>query len=157
MAKSAQKKKTREGRLRCGIWRLSPLLYLNSLNASTIWRACVAWRRAVLSVGRGFTALVRLGLFARPAKTAMLRRLQGSLSKGVFERRTSTVSKAFSFLICLDDIKFVLHSFFNLIETIWLKIRTIPSFENEKKPLPIDVCRSKTSLLERLEPAKPVQ
>ena len=69
-------------------------------------------------VGRGFTALVRLGLFARPTKTAMLRRLQGSLSKGVFERRTSTGSKAFSLLICLDDIKLVLHRFFTLIETI---------------------------------------
>ena len=69
-------------------------------------------------VGRSFTALVRLGLFSRPTKTAMLRRLQGSLSKGVFERRTSTGSKAFSLLICLDDIKFVLHSFFTLIETI---------------------------------------
>ena len=69
-------------------------------------------------VGRGFTTLVRLGLFARQTKTAMLRRLQGSLSKGVFARRTSTGSKTFSLLICLDDIKFVLHSFFTLIETI---------------------------------------
>ena len=150
MAKNRQKKNKGWG-LRCGIWRLSPLLYLNSLIASTIWRACVAWRSFV---SRGFTAVVRLGLFARPTKTAMLRRLQGSLSKGVFERRTSTGRKAFSLLIYLDYIKFVLHSFCTLIETIWLKIRTIPSF---KKPLPIDVRRSKTSLLERLEPAKLVQ
>ena len=42
----------------------------------------------------------------------------GSLSKDVFERRTSTGSEDFSLLICLDDIKFVLLSFFTLIETI---------------------------------------
>ena len=39
-------------------------------------------------------------------------------SKGVFERRTSTGSEEFSFLISLDDIKFVLLSFFTLIVTI---------------------------------------
>ena len=42
----------------------------------------------------------------------------GILSKDVFERRTSTGSEDFSLLICLDDIKFVLLSFFTLIETI---------------------------------------
>ena len=35
----------------------------------------------------------------------------------VFERRTSTGSGAFSLLICLDDIKFVLLIFFALIDT----------------------------------------
>ena len=71
----------------------------------------------------------------------------GSLSKGVFERRTSTGSKAFSFLICLDDIKFVLLSFFTLIEAIWLKIWAKPSSKNEKGSLPVHLCRLKTSLL----------
>ena len=41
-----------------------------------------------------------------------------SLSKDVFERRTSTGSKTFSLFTSLDDIKFVLLSFFTLIETI---------------------------------------
>ena len=41
-----------------------------------------------------------------------------SLSKGVFEPRTSTGSEDFSLLICLDDIKFVLLSFFTIIVTI---------------------------------------
>ena len=42
----------------------------------------------------------------------------GSSGKGVFERRTSTGSKDFSPLICLDAIKFVLLGFFTLVETI---------------------------------------
>ena len=44
--------------------------------------------------------------------------LIGSLSKGVFERRTSTESEVFSLLTCLDDIKFVFLSFFTVIEAI---------------------------------------
>ena len=71
----------------------------------------------------------------------------GSLRKGEFKRRTWTGSKAFSFLICLHDIKFVLLSFLTLIGTIWLKIWAKPSSKNEKGWLPVDVCRSKTSLL----------
>ena len=43
---------------------------------------------------------------------------KGSLSKGVFERRTSTGSELFSLLTCLDDIKFVFLSFFTVIEAI---------------------------------------
>ena len=42
----------------------------------------------------------------------------GRLSKGVFERRTSTGSEVFSLLTCLDDIKFVFLSFFTVIEAI---------------------------------------
>ena len=41
----------------------------------------------------------------------------GNLSKGVFERCTSTWSEDFFLLICLDAIKFVLLSFFKLVET----------------------------------------
>ena len=44
--------------------------------------------------------------------------LIGSLSKGVFKRRTSTGSEVFSLLTCLDDIKFVFLSFFTVIEAI---------------------------------------
>ena len=40
------------------------------------------------------------------------------LNQGVFERRTSTGSEDFSFLIRLDDITFVLLNFFTLVETI---------------------------------------
>ena len=42
----------------------------------------------------------------------------GSLSTNVFERRTSTASELFSPMISLDAAKFVLLSFFALIETI---------------------------------------
>ena len=42
----------------------------------------------------------------------------GNLSKGVFERRTSTGSEDFFLLICLDAIKFLLFSCFTLVETI---------------------------------------
>ena len=42
----------------------------------------------------------------------------GSLSTNVFERRTSTRSELFPPIICLDAAKFVLLSFFALIETV---------------------------------------
>ena len=71
----------------------------------------------------------------------------GSLSSDVFERRTSTGSEVFSLLTCLDDIKFVFLSFFTVIEAIWLKICAKPPSKNEKRPLPVDVRRSKTLLL----------
>ena len=71
----------------------------------------------------------------------------GSLSSNVFERRTSTGSEVFSLLTCLDDIKFVFLSFFTVIEAIWLKICAKPPSKNEKRPLPVDVRRSKTLLL----------
>ena len=73
--------------------------------------------------------------------------LLGSLSSDVFERRTSTGSEVFSLLTCLDDIKFVFLSFFTVIEAIWLKICAKPPSKNEKRPLPVDVRRSKTLLL----------
>ena len=73
--------------------------------------------------------------------------LVGSLSSDVFERRTSTGSEIFSLLTCLDDIKFVLLSFFTVIEAIWLKICAKPPSKNEKRPLPVDVRRSETLLL----------
>ena len=76
-----------------------------------------------------------------------LKVLLGSLSKGVFERRTSTGSEVFSLLTCLDDIKFVFLSFFTVIEAIWLKICAKPPSKNQKRPLPVDVRRSKTLLL----------
>ena len=40
----------------------------------------------------------------------------GNLIKGVLEGRKSTGSENFSLLICLDAIKFVVLSFFTLLE-----------------------------------------
>ena len=71
----------------------------------------------------------------------------GSLSKDVFERRTSTGSEAFSLFICLDTTKFVLLSFFSPMKTIYLRVSTKPQPNAAKSQLPVDVRRSKTLLL----------
>ena len=65
----------------------------------------------------------------------------GSLSKGVFERHTSTGREAFSFIMRLDATKYVLLSVFTLTETIWQNIGAIPLPMNEKGSLPVDVRR----------------
>ena len=75
------------------------------------------------------------------------KKILGSLSKNVFERRTSTGSEAFSLFICLDTTKFVLLSFFSPIKTIYLRVSTKPQPNAAKSPLPVEVCRSKTLLL----------
>ena len=54
--------------------------------------------------------------------TRLVRTL-GSLSKDVFEQRTSTGSEAISLLIYLNATKCVLLSVFTLIKTIPLKIK----------------------------------
>jgi len=54
------------------------------------------------------------------------------LSKGVFERRTSTGSEVFSLIVCLDATKFVLISVFILVETIWPKILAKPLPQERK-------------------------
>ena len=56
----------------------------------------------------------------------------GRLSKGVFQRTTSTGSEAFSVIICLDANKFVLVRVFILVETILSKIWAKPRPKNEK-------------------------
>ena len=71
----------------------------------------------------------------------------GSLSKDVFERRTSTGSEAFSLFIYLGANKFVLLSFFSLVKTIYQRVSTKPLLNDAKRPLPVDVRRSKTPLL----------
>ena len=53
----------------------------------------------------------------------------------------------FSLLICLDAAKFVLLRVFTLIETIYPRICSKSRPRSEKKPLPVDVRRSKSSLL----------
>ena len=71
----------------------------------------------------------------------------GTLSKDVFERRTSTGSEAFSLSVCLDANKLVLLSFFSLLKTIYPRVSTKPLPNDPKSPLPVDVRRSKTLLL----------
>ena len=73
--------------------------------------------------------------------------LLGTLSKDVFERRTSTGSEAFSLSICLDANKLVLLSFFSLLKTIYPRVSTKPLPNDAKSPLLVDVRRSKTLLL----------
>ena len=74
----------------------------------------------------------------------------GSLSKDVFEQRTSTGSEAFSLFICFDANKFVLLSFFPLIKTIYPRVSTKPLPNDAKSPLPVDDRRSKTRCLSSL-------
>ena len=71
----------------------------------------------------------------------------GSLSKDVFERRTSTGSEAFSLFICLDANKLVLLSFFSLLKTIYPRVSTKTLPNDAESPLPVDVRRSTTLLL----------
>ena len=73
--------------------------------------------------------------------------LVGSLSKGVFERRTATGNETFSVFTRLGATTFVKQCVFTLIETIYLKIRAHPLCKNEKRPLPVAARRSKTPLL----------
>ena len=70
-----------------------------------------------------------------------------NLSKGVFERRTSTGSEVFFILKHLDAPKFVFLSVLTIIETSCPKRWAKPPSKNEKRPLLVDVRRSKTSLL----------
>ena len=73
----------------------------------------------------------------------------GSLSKDVFERRTSTGSEAFFLFICLDANNFVLLTFFSLTKTSYPRVSTKPLPNDAKSPFPVDVRRSKTLLLTR--------
>ena len=75
------------------------------------------------------------------------RTVLGSLSKGVFERRTATANETFSLFTRLGATIFVILSVFTLIEKIYLKIRAHPLLKNEKRLLPVAVRRSKTPLL----------
>ena len=71
--------------------------------------------------------------------TRLVRTL-GSLSKDVFEQRTSTGSEAISLLIYLNATKCALLSVFTLIKTIPLKIKKKKQlFKNAKSLLPVDV------------------
>ena len=74
----------------------------------------------------------------------------GSLSRDVFEQRTSTGSEPFSLLMSLDATVFVLLSVLILIETICPKICSKSRLKSARRPLPVEVRRSKTSLLKLL-------
>ena len=71
----------------------------------------------------------------------------GSLSSDVFERRTSSGSEPFPLLISLDATVFILPSVLILTETICPKICSKSRLKSAKRPFPVDVHRSKTSLL----------
>ena len=70
-----------------------------------------------------------------------------SLSTNVFERRTSTGSEVFSLLICFDTTKFVLLRVSTIIETVCPKVCSKSQLKSAKSLLPVDMRRSKTSLL----------
>ena len=61
--------------------------------------------------------------------------------------RTSTGSEPFSLLMSLDATVFVLLSVLILIETICPKMWSKLRLKSAKNPIPVDVRRSKTSLL----------
>ena len=84
---------------------------------------------------------------SRPRFSRLAASSIGSLSKDVFEPRTSTGSEAFSLFICLDTNKLVLLSFFSLLKTIYPRVSTKSFPSDAKSPLPVDVRRSKTLLL----------
>ena len=74
----------------------------------------------------------------------------GSLSKDLFERRTSTGSEPFFLFICLDADKSVLLSFFSLKKTIYPSVSNKPLPSDTKSPLPVDVRRSRSCCLRSL-------
>ena len=93
--------------------------------------------------------------FSLPSPSSMLKLLKlESLSKDVFEPRTSTGSEVFSLTTCLGAKKLVLIRFFSLIRTIYLRVSTKPTPNDANVPLPVDVRRSKTLLLKLLRPTE---
>ena len=98
--------------------------------------------KAILKVG-STTCLIIIGIVTHVQRTVIL----GTLSKDVFERRTSTGSEPFSLLISLDATVFILPSVLILIETICAKIYLKSRLKSAKRPLPVEVRRSKTLLL----------
>ena len=71
----------------------------------------------------------------------------GSLSKGVFERRTSNGSEVSLILKRLEATKFVFLRVFTIKETICQNNWAKPPSKNEKRSPPVDLRRTKTSLL----------
>ena len=130
-------------------WQLTNRLKFNR-QLTFVLGFTVNWQRtwlSLISTKSVFKAFLIILLHSFRQTQCTLKWIIGSLSSDVFERRTSTGSEVFSLLTCLDDIKFVFLSFCTVIETIWLKICAKPPSKNEKRPLPVDVRRSKTLLL----------
>ena len=118
------------------LWSISnSWLQMREASSKTIWELVLS------STGK-----IKFMLMLSYQKALSLRQL-GSLSKGVFERRTSTGSEVFFILKHLDAPKFVFLSVLTIIETSCPKRWAKPLSKNEKRPLPVDVRRSKTSLL----------
>ena len=93
-----------------------------------------------------WSVLVIFYKYEKCPKPVTLRTI-GSLSSDVFERRTSTGSEPFSLLISLDATVFVLPIGLILVETICPKMCSKSRLKCAKSPFPVDVRRSKTSLL----------
>ena len=116
----------------------------NSLQWGKIRHSYQAARRNLFArSGRGINQALQVST----QSPVMTRSEIGSLSKGVFERRTSTGSEVFFILKHLDAPKFVFLSVLTIIETSCPKRWAKPLSKNEKRPLPVDARRSKTSLL----------
>ena len=81
------------------------------------------------------------------SQSKCIKHLIGSLSSDVFERRTSSGREPFPLLISLDATVFILPSVLILTETICPKICSKSRLKSAKLPFPVDVRRSKTSLL----------
>ena len=72
------------------------------------------------------------------------------MSKGVFKGHTSSGSKAFYRLICLDVTIFVLPGVFTFKEAICPRNLAKALYKNEKRQLPVGVRRSKTRFFSSL-------
>ena len=107
-------------------------------------------QKLICAFGRGINQALQVST----QSPVMTRSEIGSLSKGVFERRTSTGSEVFFILKHLDAPKFVFLSVLTIIETSCPKRWAKPLSKNEKRPLPVDARRSKTSLLKFINIAR---
>ena len=85
-----------------------------------------------------------MGRFYWPESTY---KVLGSLSKRVFETRTSTGSEPFSLLTCLHSTTFILLSIFSPLEMISIKIWETALSWDLKRSLPVGVCVLKTRAL----------
>ena len=121
--------------------------FFNSCNEIKMWSIFLFRTSQARNWGNKIHDSIYLWILSIMARSRNLQSHKGSLSKDVFERRTSTGSEAFSLFIYLGANKFVLLSFFSLIKTIYRRVSTKPLPNDAKSPLPVDFRRSKTPLL----------
>ena len=102
-------------------------------------RVCGVKPQLHLDNGRSFSMLCKDGVIPIEENSQAKRRL----SKDVFGRRTAPGGVPFFVLICLVATKSVLLSVFTRMQTIWTGLLS----KNTESRLPVDMPRSKTSLL----------